>query len=108
MMPPLLTEAKLDKLLAGRCHDLAQFGHAAPARAPAQLRRRAAEKTSEARREMAVAGKAGLERDGGQIAAVLDNGIEARSKALAQHIVIDRDAGHLPKDVAEMKRRQVR
>src|SRR6516164_10643008 len=59
-----------------RCHDLAQFGKFSGGRRPAQRGRRAAEEALEARGEMAVAGKAGIERDRGQVVAAVEHGVE--------------------------------
>ena len=59
-----------------RCHDLAQFGDVGSRRNAAKRGRGAAEEASEPRREMAVAGKARIERDGGEIVAAVENGIQ--------------------------------
>lgn len=56
---------------------------------------------------MAVAGKSGIERDGREIIAAVEHGIERAGEALAQDIVINGSAGRLAKHVTQVKRRQI-
>src|SRR5438128_4253372 len=88
-----------------RCHDLAQFGDMGGRRNAAKRGRGAAEEASETRREMTVAGKARIERDGGEIVAVVENGIQRMRQPFVQHVIVDRGADRVAKDMAEMKRR---
>jgi hypothetical protein len=80
-----------------------------PARSAVPMRRSAVgvqpKKVSEARRKVAVACKSGIERDSREVAAAVKNGIKRVREALMQHIVVDRGANHLAKDVAQMEGR---
>ena len=91
-----------------RCHDLAQFGDVGGRRNAAERGRCAAEKAAETRREMAVAGEPRIERDGGEIVAAVENGIQRVRQPFVQHIIVDRGADRVAKHMTEMKRRQVR
>ena len=55
---------------------------------------------------MAVAGKSGIERDGGDILAV-ENSVERIGKALTHNVVVDRGADDLAEDTAQVERRQI-
>ena len=61
-------------------------------RDPAQRGRGAAEEAAESRGKMAVAGKSGIERDGGEIVAAVEHGIQRMRQPLMQDIVVDRGA----------------
>src|ERR1044072_795512 len=106
LMPPV-AEAICTGSVRPRCHDLAQFGEAGGGRRAAQFSRRAAEEAAEARGEMAVAGKAGIERDGREIVIAIEHGIQRLRQTFLQHVVVDRGADHLAEYMAEMERREV-
>src|SRR5262245_2678119 len=97
------TEAIWTGSVRPRCHDLAQVGELAGARGTTERERRAAEEGTEARGEMAVAGKAGIERDGRQVVVTIEHGIQRLRQTFLQHVVVNRGADHLPKHVAEME-----
>src|SRR5579885_2804555 len=71
-----------------RCHDLAQFGKLCRGGGAAKRGRGAAEEAAEARGEMAVAGEAGIECDGGQIVAAIEHGVERLREALMHDVVV--------------------
>src|SRR5262249_21352546 len=100
-------EAKLGKLPAPRCHNLAGLDGLFAGSGAAQHRRGAAEEATEARREVAVTRKSGIERNGRKVAA-FKNGIDRLCEALVQDILVKRGANHLPEQMAQMKGREVR
>src|SRR5438046_2458300 len=67
-----------------------------------------AEETAEARGKVAVAGKSGVERDGREVAAAIEHGVQRMRQPLMQHVFVDRGPDHLAKHMAEMERRKVR
>ena len=56
---------------------------------------------------MAVAGKAGVQRDGREIVAAVENGIQGMRQPLMQDIIVDGSADRLAKHVTEMKGRHI-
>src|SRR5215813_1395004 len=107
MKPPSVAEAKLGLAEPLRCHDLAESVDARRRRKAPQRYRRAAEECAETRGEMAVAGKAGIQRDGRQVAAV-EHRVERERQPLLQDVAKERDADGLAEHVAQMKGRQAR
>jgi hypothetical protein len=102
MVPPFASEAKIGKLPAPRCHDLAGLGGFFACSGASQHYRGAAEEATEARREVTVARKTGIERDGGEVAAI-ENDVDCLRQALVQDIVVKRRADQLPEHVAQME-----
>src|ERR1700760_2744902 len=89
----------LGKSVRARCHDLAQFGNMGGRRNAPQRRRRIAEKAAEARGEVTVACKSGVERDRGEVVVAIQYRIQRSRKAFAQDIVVNRDPDHFAKYV---------
>jgi hypothetical protein len=95
-LPPL-RRGLLGKSVQARCHDLAQFGNMGGSHNAPQRRRRVAEKAAEARGEVTVACKSGVERDRGEVVAAIQYRIQRSRKVFAQDI--NRDPDHFAKYV---------
>src|SRR5215475_4575839 len=95
--------SKLGKPVTPRCHDLAQLDTVGGQADAPQRRRRSAENTAKARREVTVACKSGIEGDRRQVFASLEHRLKRMAEALLQDVVVDRGADHLTEHTAQMK-----
>src|SRR5262245_43355737 len=105
MVPPSPRRQTLSEPSTPCCHDLAQFTNLFGCCQAAQCARRATEKTSEARRKVAMAGKSRIEGDGGQVLTTGKHGRKGQRQTLLQDIAVDRGTNHLAEKVAQMERR---
>jgi hypothetical protein len=96
-------EVKLGKMAPVRCHDLAEFGNVLGGRDTPQRRRCATKEPSEARGEVAMACKSGIQGDCRQVTAALKNDIQRVGEALLLDVVVDGRADRLAEDMAQME-----